>query len=146
MHAGVHLVNQVAQLFVRLAIPARFKVVDLALRINDEDFVQLNPDIAIAHSVGISVAKPAVKRVRVGRKEVLNCLKTSNLEDLGLLLNDFTVKRAHQSVWAHDYRTFRQTVLALAQVSNISARRVCLSNCSSSQIENMISVVIYTIK
>lgn len=74
MYAWVHLVNQVAQLLVRLAIPTGFEVVDLTFRINYEDFMQLNTNIAIAHSVGISVAKTAVKWVRIRWKEVLDCL------------------------------------------------------------------------
>lgn len=74
MHTWIHLVHQVAQLLVRLAVPACFEMVNLSLRVNYEDLLQLNPHITITHSISISIAKPAVERVRVRWKEVLNRL------------------------------------------------------------------------
>lgn len=61
MHAGIHLLNQVAKLPVRFAVPACFEVVNFTLWVDDENLVQLNPDVAVAHGICVAVAKPTVK-------------------------------------------------------------------------------------
>ena len=140
MHAGVHLLDKIGELAVRLAVPAGFEVVDLALGVYDEDLVQLDSHIAVAHCVSVAVAEPTVKRLRVRRKQVLYGLETRDFEDLGFLLYNFAVEGPHESVGAHDDGSFGQAVAALAQASDVRSRRVGLPDGARSEVKDLVAV------
>jgi hypothetical protein len=94
VETGVHLLDQIAQFLVRLAIPACFKVVNMTLWVNDEDLVKRDSNITVAHGICVSITEARVKRVCVRRKQFANSLQTCDLKNLRLLLNDFAVERS----------------------------------------------------
>ena len=129
--AWVHLVDNIRELVVCLAIVARLEVVDLALRVDNKDFMKLNSNCSVAESVRIAIAKAGIERVRIRWEEVFDCLKTSNLKHLGLLLNHFAIEWLHEPVRTHHDGSLWQCVLALAQTGNVVTGWVCLPNSSS---------------
>jgi len=115
---------------------------DLAIWVDDKHFTDRDAHGLIAHSVGLSVAKAAVEWRLLRREQLHDVFETSDLEDLGLPQNDFTVERVKQAVRAHYQRAWWKSLLVsvLPQVVDVIPARVGLSNCARRQVKHLVAV------
>lgn len=139
-HRWEHLMHQICQERVTLLV-GRVEMVDLSVWIDDEYSTEVYTDCSVRDSIGVPVSKSTVVGVPLIGEQIPDVIKRSYLEDLGLSLDDLSLERPEQSVWAHNHGTIRHDkALVLHDTLDIIARRVCLANGPRSQVEELVPV------
>jgi hypothetical protein len=122
-------------------------MVDFCIFVNNEYLFQFNSHCSIRDSISIIISKPSLKRIWIRWEQVPNILQRSNLEYLRFLVNDFPLKRHHQSIRTHDQWPIRYRIRwILLNASQIVPCILWIPYWSWCQIQHIVPILQYWCK